>query len=172
MKPSKLFQHVESMHPAPCWVVWAKKKNWTRQKQALKAKISTNMDALRASYLVDKSQTFSLGENSLPALRKQIDILGMLWHTFQTVLKNGCLYDSGPWCKKDGDHCSRWPVSYISSSVTYLNYGSEDLFCRMCEETRADAVLYCKESLTQWQLAFFSLAAQKEKKPYPGLSSL
>ena len=56
MKPSELFRHMETKHPAlkdkPLEFSKRKKREHEEQKQLLKATTSSNVSALRASFLV------------------------------------------------------------------------------------------------------------------------
>ena len=81
MKPSKLFCHMETKHPAlkdkPFEFFKRKKHEYEEQKQLLKATTSSNVSALRASFLVANciakaKKPFTIGEELVLAAPKDI----------------------------------------------------------------------------------------------------
>ncbi|XP_053101415.1 SCAN domain-containing protein 3-like isoform X2 [Hemicordylus capensis] len=80
MKPSKLLRHMETKHPAlkdkPLEFFKRKKREHEEQKQLLKATASTNVSALRASFLVAnriaKAKKPSIGEELILPAAKDI----------------------------------------------------------------------------------------------------
>ena len=87
MKPSKLLCHMETKHPAlkdkPLDVFKRKKREHEKQKQLLKATTSSNVSALRASflvanYIVKAKKPFTIGEELILPAAKDIchELLG------------------------------------------------------------------------------------------------
>lgn len=81
MKPSKLLRHIETKHPAlkdkPLEFFERKKREHEGQKQLLRATTSTNVSALKASFLVadciaKAKKPFTIGEELILSATKDI----------------------------------------------------------------------------------------------------
>ena len=150
MKSSKLVCHIETKQPAlktSLWCFSKEKKMWTqRTEQLLKATISSNVSALRASFLVANhiakaKKPFIIGEELILPATKDIccELLGEEWHPTPVLLPGKShgwrnLVGCSPWGCWESDTTERLHFYFSLSCIGEGN--GNPLQCSCLENPR------------------------------------